>query len=85
MAGAGAARSTGAVGSLRDVAGIAVTQFGSSDVVRHPLVARIVEAYETAGARTEAAVQAEREERTSNGTSPSFQEGKRSSARGGRS
>jgi phosphate starvation-inducible PhoH-like protein len=31
---------------LRDVAGIAVTQFGSTDVVRHPLVARIVEAYE---------------------------------------
>ena len=33
---------------LRDVAGIAVTQFGASDVVRHPLVARIVEAYDAA-------------------------------------
>ncbi len=31
---------------LRDVRGIASTQFTSADVVRHPLVARIVDAYE---------------------------------------
>jgi phosphate starvation-inducible PhoH-like protein len=36
---------------LRDVKGIAMTRFTSADVVRHPLVARIVEAYE---AQTEA-------------------------------
>ena len=33
---------------LRDVRGIAFTQFSSADVVRHPLVARIVDAYESA-------------------------------------
>ncbi|MYN13174.1 AAA family ATPase [Pusillimonas sp. TS35] len=38
-----------AVDVLRDVQGIATTQFTSRDVVRHPLVARIVEAYEKAG------------------------------------
>ncbi|WP_020655662.1 PhoH family protein [Massilia niastensis] len=32
---------------LRDVRGIAFTQFSSADVVRHPLVARIIDAYET--------------------------------------
>jgi phosphate starvation-inducible PhoH-like protein len=31
---------------LRKVKGIAMTHFTSRDVVRHPLVARIVEAYE---------------------------------------
>ena len=31
---------------LRGVAGLAVTEFTAADVVRHPLVARIVEAYE---------------------------------------
>ena len=31
---------------LRKVKGIAMTRFTSADVVRHPLVARIVEAYE---------------------------------------
>jgi phosphate starvation-inducible PhoH-like protein len=31
---------------LKDVRGIAFTQFSSADVVRHPLVARIVDAYE---------------------------------------
>ncbi len=35
---------------LRDVKGIATTRFTSADVVRHPLVARIVEAYDAAGA-----------------------------------
>ncbi len=33
---------------LRDVRGIAFTYFTAADVVRHPLVARIVEAYERA-------------------------------------
>jgi phosphate starvation-inducible PhoH-like protein len=37
-----------AVNILKDVRGIAFTRFNSSDVVRHPLVARIVDAYETA-------------------------------------
>jgi phosphate starvation-inducible PhoH-like protein len=31
------------------VRGIATTRFTSADVVRHPLVARIVEAYDAAG------------------------------------
>jgi phosphate starvation-inducible protein PhoH and related proteins len=35
---------------LRGVAGMATTHFTSADVVRHPLVARIVEAYERAKA-----------------------------------
>jgi phosphate starvation-inducible PhoH-like protein len=35
-----------AVKVLKDVKGIAVTHFTSRDVVRHPLVARIVDAYE---------------------------------------
>ena len=39
-----------AVHVLKDVRGIGFTQFNSSDVVRHPLVARIVDAYETAQA-----------------------------------
>jgi phosphate starvation-inducible PhoH-like protein len=33
---------------LRKVRGIAFTRFTAADVVRHPLVARIVEAYEAA-------------------------------------
>ncbi len=33
---------------LKRVKGIAVTRFTSADVVRHPLVARIVDAYDTA-------------------------------------
>jgi phosphate starvation-inducible PhoH-like protein len=37
-----------AVHVLKDVRGIAFTQFSSVDVVRHPLVARIVDAYENA-------------------------------------
>ena len=37
-----------AVHVLKDVRGIAFTQFSSADVVRHPLVARIVDAYEHA-------------------------------------
>ncbi|MFN5167611.1 MAG: PhoH family protein [Pseudomonadota bacterium] len=34
-----------ALGVLRGVPGIGFTEFGAADVVRHPLVARIVEAY----------------------------------------
>jgi phosphate starvation-inducible protein PhoH and related proteins len=37
-----------AVQVMKDVRGIAFTQFSSADVVRHPLVARIVDAYEQA-------------------------------------
>ncbi|MFC4278696.1 PhoH family protein [Achromobacter aloeverae] len=37
-----------AVGVLQDVQGIATTRFTSRDVVRHPLVARIVDAYDQA-------------------------------------
>ncbi len=36
---------------LHDVRGIAFTRFGAADVVRHPLVARIVEAYDAAQGR----------------------------------
>ena len=39
-----------AVKTLTDVRGIAYTQFAKEDVVRHPLVARIVDAYERAAA-----------------------------------
>ena len=39
---------------LRGVEGIALTHFTSADVVRHPLVARIVEAYERAAPRDDA-------------------------------
>ena len=37
---------------LRGVPGMAVTEFTAADVVRHPLVARIVEAYERARSET---------------------------------
>ena len=37
-----------AIHVLKDVRGIAFTQFSSADVVRHPLVGRIVDAYEHA-------------------------------------
>jgi len=36
---------------LRQVRGIAMTRFTAADVVRHPLVARIVEAYDADRAR----------------------------------
>jgi len=39
-----------AVNRLEGVEGIAVTRFSSADVVRHPIVGRIVEAYEGDGA-----------------------------------
>ena len=35
-----------AVSRLEDVEGIAISRFGAGDVVRHPIVGRIVEAYE---------------------------------------
>ena len=38
-----------AVSRLTDVKGIAVVPFTTADVVRHPLVGRIVEAYEGPG------------------------------------
>ncbi|ENO89201.1 PhoH family protein [Thauera linaloolentis] len=40
---------------LAGVRGIAFTEFGKEDVVRHPLVARIVEAYDNEAARLEQA------------------------------
>jgi phosphate starvation-inducible PhoH-like protein len=40
---------------LAGVEGVAFTQFGAADVVRHPLVARIVEAYDAARLRGDAA------------------------------
>ena len=40
---------------LADVRGIAFTEFSKDDVVRHPLVARIVEAYDRENARAEQA------------------------------
>ena len=48
---------------LEGVRGISFTRFVSSDVVRHPLVARIVEAYEAAEAAEEEKRRAEREAR----------------------
>jgi phosphate starvation-inducible protein PhoH and related proteins len=41
---------------LKDVRGIAFTHFTSADVVRHPLVARIVDAYEAASSPKSAAL-----------------------------
>jgi phosphate starvation-inducible PhoH-like protein len=35
-----------AVGKLAGIEGISMVRFGSGDVVRHPIVGRIVEAYE---------------------------------------
>jgi phosphate starvation-inducible PhoH-like protein len=40
---------------LSSVRGIAFTRFTSADVVRHPLVGRIVDAYDSASAATAAA------------------------------
>ena len=46
---------------LQDVPGIGFTFFKSSDVVRHPLVQRIVEAYESYDAPTQAATSREQQ------------------------
>jgi phosphate starvation-inducible PhoH-like protein len=35
-----------AMNALRNVEGVAIVQFGKRDVVRHPLVQRIIQAYE---------------------------------------
>jgi phosphate starvation-inducible PhoH-like protein len=45
---------------LAGVRGIAFTEFNKEDVVRHPLVARIVEAYDLEAARVERAKAAAR-------------------------
>jgi phosphate starvation-inducible PhoH-like protein len=42
-----------AVDILKGVKGVAVVRFGDADIVRHPLVARIVAAYEAAARRPE--------------------------------
>jgi phosphate starvation-inducible protein PhoH and related proteins len=39
---------------LKRVKGIAITRFTSADVVRHPLIARIVDAYDANRKRTDA-------------------------------
>ena len=46
---------------LRDIEGIAFVEFTKADVVRHPLVQRIIEAYEDETARDVAAEQARQE------------------------
>ena len=38
---------------LKGIDGISFTFFGATDVVRHPLVARIVEAYDAREGRTD--------------------------------
>ena len=48
------------VAVLAGVRGIAFTEFSKEDVVRHPLVARIVEAYDLEAARVERAKAAAR-------------------------
>jgi phosphate starvation-inducible PhoH-like protein len=45
---------------LKNVKGIAMTRFTAADVVRHPLVARIVEAYDAQQAQREQLSKAER-------------------------
>jgi phosphate starvation-inducible protein PhoH and related proteins len=49
---------------LANVRGIAFTEFLKEDVVRHPLVARIVEAYELMNKRRDKAARARNKERT---------------------
>lgn len=48
---------------LRGTAGIGVTHFAAKDVVRHPLVQRIIEAYESFEAEQEVQERARREAR----------------------
>jgi phosphate starvation-inducible protein PhoH and related proteins len=43
---------------LQDVVGLAFTHFTAADVVRHPLVARIVQAYDADRSRHESAADA---------------------------
>ena len=49
-----------ALGLLRNVEGVSITHFTARDVVRHPLVQRIVEAYERDDAKREDAKSADR-------------------------
>jgi phosphate starvation-inducible PhoH-like protein len=51
-----------AVQVLADVRGVAFTRFLKDDVVRHPLVARIVDAYEKHGLRTNPPVQTQQQQ-----------------------
>ena len=55
---------------LRHVSGIAFTQFTAADVVRHPLVARIVDAYEQQAPRVCAATAPRCEAQPGGGTAP---------------
>ncbi|EPC00929.1 phosphate starvation protein PhoH [Litchfieldella anticariensis FP35 = DSM 16096] len=48
---------------LKDTPGIGVTHFAAKDVVRHPLVQRIIEAYDHFEAQEEAAERARKQER----------------------
>ena len=48
---------------LKDTQGIGVTHFAAKDVVRHPLVQRIIEAYDHFEAEQEDAERARREQR----------------------
>jgi len=57
-----------AVDILSNVRGIAFTQFLREDVVRHPLVARIVDAYEQNAKRREEAEARKREEKKTHGS-----------------
>jgi len=50
-----------AIRILDGVRGIEITRFTSKDVVRHPLVARIVDAYEEAAKQDELAAKARKE------------------------
>ncbi|MFT7623541.1 MAG: phosphate starvation-inducible PhoH-like protein [Myxococcota bacterium] len=52
-----------ALGILSDINGIGVVQFTDRDVVRHPLVQRIIVAYEKAWGETQAAREAARQQR----------------------
>ena len=47
---------------LTEVEGVAFTQFDASDVVRHKIVTRIVDAYDVAEKRRKAAARYEKEE-----------------------
>ena len=53
---------------LKNVRGIAFTHFGTEDVVRHPLVQRIVNAYENREARSRARARTKQPERARRGS-----------------
>jgi phosphate starvation-inducible PhoH-like protein len=60
---------------LGEVRGIAFTEFRKEDVVRHPLVARIVEAYDNEAARVEHAKAAARAQQQKNEGDPNAESG----------